>query len=356
MTDVLSRTSNAISVASFWELFKSGKFNFDPPFQRKSIWDPVRRGFFIDSLLRNYPIPPVFLHQHIDTETGATSFDVVDGKQRLQSIAMFISNELLVVNESERDIDAPFVGKRFSEFDSVELVEFKKKFWRYLVPVEYLDTDDEQVMNEVFDRLNRNGVPLSAQELRNAQFHGTRFATMVRELAANEFWRQILDPITDKKRFENEEFVADLCFVLWQGGVTNSEGQGFEVQYRSAVDEFDDDFKVDTLSAVFVVLTEWLSSLSLDVDALGIRGASHLYGLWSLAVHFSSLEQSIQPDRNTVGSRLQEFFGKARSAATEDPMKTYFSATNSRTRSRAQRRRRLQALCDAVGVPGPTWT
>jgi hypothetical protein len=350
MTDILSRNSNAISVASFLELFRANKFNFDPAFQRRSVWDPTRRGFFIDSLLRNYPIPPVFLHQHIDTETGATSYDVVDGKQRLQSIAMFIANEVKVVNESDRDQDAPFVGRTFAEFDSSELVEYKKRFWRYLIPVEYLDTVDQQVMDEVFDRLNRNGMPLSSQELRNAQFHNTAFAALIRELATTEFWRELLEPIADKNRFEHEEFIADLCFLILKGEVSNSEAQGFDYQYRQAVDQTDA-AATETYRIIFQQVTEWLKGLHLDVDKLGIRGTSHLYGLWSLAcyVYFNN----IKLDSGATSEKLSNFLGSTRSAAVDGPAKTYFISTNSRTRSRAQRKRRLDALCEIVGIKIP---
>lgn len=63
--EILKRDSNSINIASFWEGFSLGKFNFDPPYQRDSVWDEEKQSFFIDSILRNYPIPPIFLHQKL---------------------------------------------------------------------------------------------------------------------------------------------------------------------------------------------------------------------------------------------------------------------------------------------------
>ena len=89
--EILKRDSNSINIASFWEGFSLGKFNFDPPYQRDSVWDEEKQSFFIDSILRNYPIPPIFLHQKIDDDTGRITFEVVDGKQRLTTIASSVT-------------------------------------------------------------------------------------------------------------------------------------------------------------------------------------------------------------------------------------------------------------------------
>jgi hypothetical protein len=63
------------------------KFNLKPGFQRQSVWKERDRAKLIDSLLRNYPLPAIFFYRRI--EKGKLVFDVIDGKQRLESIFMF---------------------------------------------------------------------------------------------------------------------------------------------------------------------------------------------------------------------------------------------------------------------------
>ncbi|MCE4539436.1 DUF262 domain-containing protein [Pelomonas sp. P7] len=335
-----------MSIAAFWELHQNKKFNFDPPYQRRSVWGPDRQGFFVDSLLRNYPMPPIFLHQHIDTITGATSYDVVDGKQRLQSIIRFIEGLINVINESEQDSDAAFVGRFFSDLDAPELITYKKNFWRYQIPVEYIDTVEDNVLNEVFDRLNRNGAPLSKQELRNAKYHDSEFSSLVRELSQGPFWAPLLNPIADRNRFEHEEFISDLIFLLWKDGVQNTEGQAFDNLYTDAVNSIDGP-QLQTIKQEFIDLTDWLATLNLDYDSLGIRGISHLYGLWSLGY---TLQQRNVPG-STISARLVTFLQQAKSSAPSDNQaaKDYFYSTNSRTRSRVQRLKRLKALLNGTG-------
>ena len=71
MSDILNRDTNTITVANFWENYMLDKYNFDPAYQRQSVWSDEKQSFFIDSILKNFPIPPIFLHQKIDDETGS---------------------------------------------------------------------------------------------------------------------------------------------------------------------------------------------------------------------------------------------------------------------------------------------
>ena len=112
---VLVRSSNNISIATLYENFKMEKYNLDPACQRKSIWSEEKKSFLINSILRNFPIPPVFLRQHINDNDGTTTYDVIDGKQRITSIIEFIEGKIVV--SSEDDEDYPFDGLSFGDFN-----------------------------------------------------------------------------------------------------------------------------------------------------------------------------------------------------------------------------------------------
>jgi hypothetical protein len=59
-----------------------------PEFQRKEVWDTKRRSEFIESILLNYPLPPLYFNQD---KNGR--YIVVDGLQRSSSIYRFIKDE-----------------------------------------------------------------------------------------------------------------------------------------------------------------------------------------------------------------------------------------------------------------------
>jgi len=185
MIKKLTRDTTFLTVATLWENFSLKKYNFDPPYQRKSIWSEEKKSFLIDSILRNFPMPPIFLHQKIANDTGVTSYDVIDGKQRLSSIMSFIKNEIPVSSDFESsENDSPKLsGTFFSDLDRPEYSDIKREFWKYAVPVELIDVSDISLIEDIFDRLNRNGEPLKGQELRNAKYHGSALLESVHRIS-----------------------------------------------------------------------------------------------------------------------------------------------------------------------------
>jgi uncharacterized protein with ParB-like and HNH nuclease domain len=63
------------------------QINLSPDFQRRDIWNLEKRSRFIESIIMNVPIPPVFLGED---EYG--SYVVLDGRQRLTAIYEFLKN------------------------------------------------------------------------------------------------------------------------------------------------------------------------------------------------------------------------------------------------------------------------
>ena len=70
------------------------------------------------------------------------------------------------------------------------------------MPIEYIDTEDERIIDSIFDRLNRNGERLNGQELRNAKYHDTDFYKKIVEYSQREYWQKLLEHV-DKKRMED---------------------------------------------------------------------------------------------------------------------------------------------------------
>lgn len=136
----------------------------DPPYQRWSVWSLEYKQQFIETLLLAYPSPAIFLYRRVD-ENGTTLYEVVDGKQRLMAIFEFLDNQFAIKDNSPL---ASHQGKYFKNLEKDE----KIAFFDYDLSVEYLPTNNETVINDIFDRLNRNTAKLTAQELRHAKYNG----------------------------------------------------------------------------------------------------------------------------------------------------------------------------------------
>lgn len=337
----LQRTATTISIASFHEQNQLEKYNFDPPYQRRSVWSEEKQSYFIDSILRNFPIPPIFLHRKIDTDTGRTSFDVIDGKQRLTAIARFINNDIPAANEyGLAEEPNALDGAYFRDLSSNDaLSDFRAAFWKYELPVEYIDPSDLSLIEDVFDRLNRNGEPLTGQELRNAQYHDSTLLKAVSDLLAHPYLKTRLE-VTDLTRMEDREFCSECLLSTYMGQVIGSNQAILDKLYA---DYSQQDFS-SSLETSIAICTD-LNALNLDYSGLRIGGVSHLYGLWSLALVLRNAKKNVQ----TYQRQLVSFFGSLRDPARDDVRDEYKKSMNSRTKERFMRVRRLNALLAACG-------
>lgn len=157
-----------------------------PKFQRRSVWPTANKSYFIDTLLRGMTVPPIYLRnveKEGDEEDGAIIREVVDGQQRIRSVLEYMNDGYKL----SRVLGAvPWAQKRFSQLS----VEQRKLIKNFTFSCEtYRGITDQQVL-EVFCRLNMNGIPLNAQELRNGKYFGLfkqSSYTLARDYLS--FWR-----------------------------------------------------------------------------------------------------------------------------------------------------------------------
>ena len=81
-------TQYTISDFAEWELSK--QLELTPRFQRRSVWPDRAKSYFIDTVLRGLPCPPLFIRASIDAETFRSVREVVDGQQRLRTVLGYI--------------------------------------------------------------------------------------------------------------------------------------------------------------------------------------------------------------------------------------------------------------------------
>lgn len=157
--------------------------NIRPEYQRRLVWDRRKKSLFIESLLMNIPIPPVFLYEY-----DLSRYEVMDGQQRLNAVLEFYEGDLvlsglttwkalngLTYSECPPRIRRGLDRRRISA--NVLLAENIKK-----------KTDADFIRRTVFERLNTGGQQLNAQELRNAVYSGP-FNELLIELAGNRLFR-----------------------------------------------------------------------------------------------------------------------------------------------------------------------
>lgn len=173
-------------IQSIYSEYKQGKYIVNRRYQRKLVWALSEKQKFIDSLLKQYPVP-LFLGVIFDHSSKGKCFEILDGMQRLEAITSFIDGEfhvdgkyfdLSIVAETNRLLEA---GKLIQKHPKLEF-ELCKALLNYPLPVSTSNYKSNDSVDETFRRINTGGVRLSRQEVRQAGVVSD-FSQLVRKCA-----------------------------------------------------------------------------------------------------------------------------------------------------------------------------
>ncbi|CAO1630051.1 unnamed protein product [Parajaminaea phylloscopi] len=146
------------NVSTLFEDISSGDIDLEPDYQRGVVWPKNKQSAIIESLLSHYYIPPILLSEK-KLKNGDTRWTCIDGKQRLSSIKLFMSNEIPVYDAN---------GRTFFYSDSAPgrrtlPPEVAKRFRKEAIPTVVYDNLTDEQEREMFQRVQM-GVTLSAAE------------------------------------------------------------------------------------------------------------------------------------------------------------------------------------------------
>jgi Protein of unknown function DUF262 len=164
------------------------------PYQREYVWDDSKASRLIESLLLNVPIPVCYFAENEDG-----SWEVIDGLQRVHSIARYLGEKFVLRGLS---VLTELNGKRFGELPGRDQRRIESRTLRFVVITEESHPD---IKFDVFERLNTGAVKLTAQELRNCIYRGA-FNDGLHELAEDKSFRHAIGRPRDP-RMRDEELV-----------------------------------------------------------------------------------------------------------------------------------------------------
>ncbi|WP_426762612.1 DUF262 domain-containing protein [Hafnia paralvei] len=184
------------------------ELDLTPEFQRAAnIWDNKRKSRLIESILLRIPLPSFYF-----SEDRLGNYSVVDGLQRLCAIFHFMNFSAL--NKATRSALNPLrlTGLQYiSEIEGLTFHEIDRKFQRRIeelvISVNIIRPNTPNAVKfNVFARLNQGGMPLNAQEIRNAIFTG-EWRDHIRELAESEDFLRATEGKITKLRQQDMELV-----------------------------------------------------------------------------------------------------------------------------------------------------
>ena len=173
------------TVDTMYSQIEKGNIDLDPKFQRRNAWNDDRRSKLIESLIIGIPVPGIVLAENKEKKK---SFIVIDGKQRLLTIAGYINPELgYWINPTLKKVVKEIDGLTFKELSTNpkhadKFREFNNADIRCTVISNY---KNEDVLYDIFYRLNTESSPLATQELRQVLIKGPFAEYLV--LITNQF-------------------------------------------------------------------------------------------------------------------------------------------------------------------------
>ncbi len=173
------------------------RFLLQPFFQRRYVWDDLRKSRLIESIIMGIPIPTIYTYTRQDS--NEIKEIVIDGQQRLKTIKLFVKNQFPL---DGLKLNAYLNGLRFYELPN----NVKVRFLNYTLHiVNITNVADDKIVLDMFKRFNTGGVALTPQELRNCYCSG-QFNEAIKKLAGYEAFKELF--MFEEDRMQKEEYIV----------------------------------------------------------------------------------------------------------------------------------------------------
>lgn len=193
-----------VSFNEIYDMFESGELIISPDYQRLFRWDEEKQSRFIESLILEMPVPPIFV---IEISDG--TYELIDGLQRISSYIHFRGKEFSLESGtfteksnnftlSGCDIIPQINGYNYDSLPKSLQIKLKRNFVR----MEVIKKESEPTLKyHMFKRLNTGGELLSPQEVRNCTIRllGASGIEFLNSCSKNEYFKNSIKRIGEDK-------------------------------------------------------------------------------------------------------------------------------------------------------------
>lgn len=186
--------ANNQKIIEIYNKLRSGLLIVNLDYQRKLVWKKNHKINFIETILKNYPFPEIYLSPgKLDQEDLILIDEIVDGQQRLNAIKDYIEGTDIFSFEN--------LGiKPFSQLAYND----KNAFLNYEISVRYLKNVSQEQVKEIFQRINKTDYALNTMERVNAQWGESEFVCFAKQIIEPSFESNNINykmPVLLRKKF-----------------------------------------------------------------------------------------------------------------------------------------------------------
>lgn len=250
-----------LSVKELLSMINDGLINIAPEYQRQFRWDENRQSSLVESLFLGIPVPSLFMATNADG-----TWEVIDGVQRLSTMICFAGDDSVRAKVNSEKVGVlklrglskleSFNGKKFEDLS----IGVQNKFKLTSIKVTTLsDKSDRDVRFDLFERLNKGGVNLTAQEIRSCVYRGG-FNDFLKELSLDENFKSCVH-LSESQENDGtrEELVLRFFAYLYDLDSFDHSVKDFLNEYMSKADRSFNYSENDKLFRdVFKILNEAL--------------------------------------------------------------------------------------------------
>lgn len=346
-----------MTIADYGQAMQRKEIVVNNAYQRSDkVWPPAARSYLVETVLLDFPVPKLSLHQKTDIKARRIVKEIVDGQQRSRALFDFYQDKFALSKSIET---GEWVGVTFSRLSD----DLQQQFIDYQLSIDLFTSASDSQVREVFRRMNSYTIPLNDEEQRHAKWQGA-FKWFIHRIASRYDQTFLtLGVFTQKSlvRMQDTKLLTEVCRALTYGIETTKSHQ-LDEMYRL----FDDalpqrDQYEHFLTSALDQLVGWS-----DIYKSGLMKPHILYALILAVIHlnedvpelevlFSSKGASIQLDA-VILPRLTAM-AEALSIPEEDrknlsPAIEEFvlNSTGGRTNVKASRDKRFIAFCRALST------
>ena len=287
-------SSNTVSVSDVREWRDDKKLEIRPDFQRKEVWSRAAQIMLIDSIIKNIPIPKIYLETKM--KQGVKYRIVIDGQQRLTAILDYIDGKYTLPE---------VYGKKWAGKKFVDLTEKEQNIiLGYEIDTNCLNNPTEEEVRQLYSRVNTYTVQLNAQELRRADYPGD-FIKLAEELADDDFFGDSrMFTVAMTRRMLDIEYIEELIAIIIDGVQNKKETiDNYCEMYQSMPEK-------DNVKAAFLGVIGDISKIFTEKNEMIIRKSrfkqrSDFYSLFA-AIH-RLRQQNRKLDKKMIPELQRDF-------------------------------------------------
>jgi len=292
-----------LSFNEILDMHKNNELDISPDYQRLFQWSEGTRSRFIESLLLEMPVPPIYV---IEEDQGR--YLLIDGLQRISSY-LHLRGELEAthldppVHRGEKlvlvdcDIVQELNGKTFDDLGTALQIRLKRAFVRVEV---VRKGSDPRFKYHMFKRLNTGGQLLTPQQVRNCTIRllDPVFNDFVIELSRVESFVNTTEALSQQNRlgaFDQELVLRFFAMKNYRPAFKHDVGD-FLTEYMEKVSDPGDSLTFDYVAErgiferTFAILSETLEDRAF---AYANRARAALTKGFSI-YHFEALTLGLQ--------------------------------------------------------------